>query len=99
MGTATLNVRLPEELKERGLQVLEREGVSVSDLVRDLFGYLEENQELPDFAVDSKRMKKADVERRRAAMESLVGILPSDIDLDKARTERLMRKVRSGVRV
>ena len=99
MGMATLNVRMPEELKDRGMQVLEKEGVSVSDLVRDLFGYLEENQEVPEFVTASKPgMSKADAEQRRAAMRSLIGILPPDVDIEAARHEYLMRKTRPGVR-
>ena len=48
-ATATLNVRLPEDLKDRGAQVLRREGVSVSDAVRGLYEYMEKEQRLPEF--------------------------------------------------
>lgn len=100
-GTATLNVRIPKELKERGMQVLEREGVSVSELVRDVFKYMEAQQELPVFAGPGLRgpsQKEAECERRRAAMRSLIGILPPDVDIDAARHERLMRKTEPGIR-
>jgi len=100
MGMATLNVRMPEELKDRGMQVLKREGLSVSDLMRDIFSYLEENQEVPEFAAASKQgMSEADIAKRRAAMQSLVGILPPDVDVKAARHERLMGKTRPGVRI
>lgn len=100
-ATATLNVRIPKELKERGMRVLEREGVSVSELVRDAFRYMEVQQELPGFASPGLRKlsrREAECERRRAAMRSLIGILPSDVDLDAARHERLMRKTEPGIR-
>lgn len=40
-ATATLNIRLPEELKEHGMQVLARQHISVSEAVRQLFCELE----------------------------------------------------------
>ncbi|MCL2889000.1 MAG: hypothetical protein FWE65_01095 [Eggerthellaceae bacterium] len=99
MATATINVRMPEDLKTRGMQVLEREGVSVTDLVRSLFSHLEQSQELPEFAKGSQRgMSSTDAEQRRAAMRSLIGILPPEAQLEAARHERLMRKTSSGVR-
>ena len=36
-ATATLNIRLPEELKEHGMQVLARQHISVSEAVQQLF--------------------------------------------------------------
>ena len=99
MTTATLNIRMPENLKERGMQVLNKEGVSITDLVKDLFCYLEEQQELPEFALNSKQgMSEAEVEKRRKALQSMIGILPSDIDIEVAKGEYLLHKHRPGVR-
>lgn len=98
-ATATLNIRLPEDLKEHGMQVLEREGVSVSDLVRDLFRELEETQELPEFAQKRREgSKQESIALKRASLRDMVGILPEDASLDVARRERLERKCRPGVR-
>ena len=58
-ATATLNVRLPEDLKDRGAQVLRREGVSVSDAVRGLYEYMEKEQRLPEFINRRTRMPVA----------------------------------------
>lgn len=98
MSTATLNVRLPKELKEHGMQVLEREGVSVSELVRDIFKYLEQNQQLPDCIDGVQEKKRPTAEERRQTLNSIAGILPGDIDADKMRLERLSYKNRPGVR-
>lgn len=66
---ATLNVRLPENLKERGMQVLEREGISVSELIRSLFRELEKTQELPDFARECLG-DQAEAEKKRTKLRA-----------------------------
>lgn len=45
--TGTLNIRLDNDLKEEGLRVLERNGVSVSEAVRKFFAQLAQSQEIP----------------------------------------------------
>lgn len=97
MATATLNVRLPEELKERGMQVLNREGISVSEIVRELFLYMEQNQKVPALLKEQSQSIQNETERRKDALRSLIGILPSD-DVDTFRHERLMKKSEPGVR-
>ena len=90
---ATINVRLPQELKERGGQVLERENISISDLVRELYAYMEKNQEIPEALTP----KREDVfEKRRRLMKESVGVLelPRNYDIKQARTERI--KARYG---
>lgn len=52
-ATATLNIRLPEELKEHGMQVLSRRHISVSEAVRQLFFELERSQTVPDFIAET----------------------------------------------
>ena len=90
--TATLNVRLPEELKKYGGQVLDRNGISVSDAVRSLFEYLQDNQCLPAFL--EKSDEESIYERRRKLARSLVGIVsvPEGFDAREAREERLAEK-------
>lgn len=100
-ATSTLNVRLPEDLKERGMQVLAREGVSISELVRDLFYELEETQELPEFAKSQERaVGQAEIQRKRDLLRSLAGItsVPAGLDAREAYREHLEWKHRPGVR-
>lgn len=100
---ATLNVRLPEDLKERGMQVLDREGVSVSALVRALFRELESTQQLPDF-VHAGEDERSAVVGKRAALREFVRLgraLEDAGDLADPRDayrEHLLHKHRPGVR-
>ena len=82
----TLNVRLPETLKQHGCEVLDRQGVSTSEAVRALFTYLEREQELPSqlFAVASPP-----ADPRRNLMREMVGIIPQGYSLEDARADRL----------
>ena len=102
-AVATLNVRLPEGLKERGMQVLEREGVSVSELIRDLFYELEETQEIPEFA-RTRTDGRGKAEAKRAALRAFVrmgrGFDDSDNSEDPREAYRahLLEKHRPGVR-
>ena len=91
-----LNIRMPAELKARGMQVLEREGVSVSEIVRGLFAEMERSQRVPDFAkrTDADRA----VERKRTLLRSMSGILPERVDLREVRADRLEEKCKPGVR-
>lgn len=86
-ATATLNVRLPEDLKKRGGKVLERNGLSVSDAVRGLYEYLQDNQSLPEFLVHSD--DDSIYECRRRTAHSLVGIVsvPEGFDVRSERIE------------
>ena len=47
-ASATLNVRLPEPLKNHGTQVLEREGLGPSEAIRALYEYMEREQSVPE---------------------------------------------------
>lgn len=91
-ATATLNVRLPEELKRHGGQVLDRNGLSVSDAVRGLYEYMQDNQCLPQFL--QKPDAESVYERRRKLAQSMVGIVsvPQGYDAKQAREERLAEK-------
>ena len=97
-ATATLNIRLPEDLKEHGMQVLARENVSVSDLVRSLFQELEETQTLPEFALRNKRAAEGEIRRKREVLRDMVGVLPAETSPEDARLQRLEYKCRPGVR-
>jgi antitoxin component of RelBE/YafQ-DinJ toxin-antitoxin module len=97
---ATINVRLPRDLKQGGDRVLKKAGVSPSELIRDLYRYMEREQELPEFSAnDRQEAQKDEIERKRRLMRSLVGVLPPDVDFDEMRRARLQRQTRSEVRV
>lgn len=70
-ATATLNIRLPEELKEHGMQVLARQNMSISEVVRQLFCELERSQQLPDFLMQGSASGAA--ESRRKLLRTMVG--------------------------
>ena len=91
-ATATLNVRLPKDLKRHGAQVLDRNGLSVSDAVRGLYEYMQDNQCLPQFL--QKNDEDSVYERRRKLARSMTGIvsLPAGFDAKQAREERIAEK-------
>lgn len=89
---AVLNIRLPKELKKHGNQVLERNGKSVSQVVRDLYEYMESEQDLPAFAQKGQACDKY-AERRELLKGLNLGIdVPENLDLKEARRERIMGK-------
>lgn len=93
MGAATLNVRMPKELKRNGDWVLEREGITVSEAVRQFYRFLETEQAVPDWLAQYNEKSEDAFEKRRKSIDKLVGIvaLPADFDLEVARRERLAR--------
>lgn len=70
-ATATLNIRLPEELKEHGMQVLAKQHISVSEAVRQLFCELESSQQVPDFLADA--YPRDDIRGKRQLLRTMVG--------------------------
>ena len=94
MGTATLNVRMPEELKRNGDRVLARGGLSVSEAVRRLYEEIVREQKIPDWLVgkgteeEGRRM----IEEKRKAIQSMAGIIPADLDLETVKRERVERE-------
>jgi DNA-damage-inducible protein J len=99
MQNATINVRLPQDLKLRGDKVLLRENTSISDVVRAVYGYIAQEQKLPDFLKNPKKDEQQIlVEQKRRLLQSMVGIIPSSIELEQMKDERLARHTLSGVR-
>lgn len=89
---STLNIRLQDSLKTHGNQVLEHEGLSVSEAVRKLYEYLEREQRMPDCLM---RKSEQDIyDQRRAALKQFAGCapLPAGFDANDIRDERLERK-------
>ena len=96
--TATINVRLPQNLKTGGEAVLEREGVSVSDAVRRLYEFLEKQQVIPEcLKTENPGSLQNQIAEKRGLLRNLVGVLPADISLEQIRDERLEKHLRSGV--
>ena len=95
---ATINVRIKSNLKSGGEEVLEREGISVSEAIRRFYSYLETKQSFPEFLRDTdKNDSQKAIEKKRAVLKGLVGVLPHDVSLEKARDRRFERQLRSGV--
>ena len=69
-ATATLNIRLPEELKEHGMQVLARQHISVSEAVRQLFCELERSQQVPEFLADAS--PRDDIQGKRQLLLTIL---------------------------
>ena len=82
------------------MQVLAREGVSVSDFVRDLFAEMEKTQKLPEFASAKKATEQQEIQRKRELLRSMVGIapVPPDYDYREEWLKHLEWKHRPGVR-
>lgn len=101
-ATATLNIRLPEELKEHGTQVLAKRHISVSEAVRQLFCELERSQQVPDFLADAA--PRDDIQGKRKLLRTMVGasrptpdsleppIAPKDHDWHEDWHEHLLEK-------
>ena len=72
-GNVMLNVRIDAGLKSRGAQVLERNGISITEYVRRSFEALVEQQDIPPFMRESaescydKRRQLLKTFARRAA--------------------------------
>ena len=91
---ATINVRMPEKLKRGGSLVLEREHVSPTELIRSLYRFLDENQEIPaclDIARNGEHTKH---EKRRALVRNLPRriAIPDDYDLEADHASRVAEK-------
>ena len=67
----TLNIRIPQTLKQHGCEVLKREGAGISDVVRGLFEYMEKNQKLPEYLMDYAGASR--VKEKREALFDVVG--------------------------
>lgn len=100
MTMATLNVRIPADLKRRGMQVLDREGVSVSDAVRGTFEHIACTQEVPSYLKGEEAKSRNDaIQRKRALLRSMVGVLPNDAAEETSWHDHLTWKNRPGERV
>lgn len=69
MAMTMVSARVPEEQRERAQRVLEREGMTFSDLVRVLVEYVSETGEVPDLRERLDEVRRA--ERLRVLKETL----------------------------
>ena len=93
-SVATINVRMPENLKRNGGKVLERNRVSPTELVRSVYRYMEQNQAIPeclDIAADNQ---KEAVQSRRLLLRRIAGTIDfgGEVDVKQAREERIAAK-------
>ncbi len=77
-ATATLNIRLPEDLKDHGIQVLAKRNISVSEAVRQLFCELERSQQVPDFLEQAGN--GSTVEERRELLQTMISAPRKTLD-------------------
>lgn len=89
---------MPDDLKRNGDRILAREGLSVSEGIRKFYEYLESEQKLPDGIMGDEPSQEKIAAQRLAAAESLIGCLPSDINLEDVRYGRIMHRTRPGIR-
>ena len=93
-ATATINARMPESLKHHGTQVLKRNNVSPTELIRGVYRYMEREQRIPECLQDDIGNPEDVFERRRRivrAMQKPVTI-PDGFDVKRARAERIDHK-------
>ena len=103
---ATLNIRLENDLKESAYKVLEREGISPSDLIRSVFQYISDNQRLPIRTTMSdsenfegtKTVWTAYVKTRKQSLE-ITAILRKNCCLEKKKVDSLFAEIDSFVAI
>ena len=91
---ATINARMPESLKRGGSRVLERDGISPTQLIRSLYSYIAREDRIPECLEEEMAGFQDKYERRRELARSVAGTisLPEDFDVKKARAKRLEEK-------
>lgn len=91
MKMATINVRIPEDMKRAGDMVLARNDVSISEVIRKLYHVLDSEQEIPPWLEDSCEAEENVYAKRRRLVRNIAGIapLPAGYDLGEIKNERL----------
>ena len=79
-AAATINVRLPEGLKQSGSMVLERNGVSPTDLVRSVYSYMDRFQEVPTCLDVAPQNGESIYQQRRSLLRRFDGFVVDDYD-------------------
>lgn len=91
---ATINARLPEPLKRGGTEVLERFGVSPTQLIRSLYAYMDREQRIPECLELAEEDAASQNKRRRTIARSIAGsiTLGAQFDVKQARADRIAGK-------
>lgn len=74
MATAQLNVRIDEDLKAAGDAVLERNGVPVVQVIRDVWSYMAENQRIPQLGRSGVQEESSNDALARSLIENQAGM-------------------------
>lgn len=87
-----VNIRMPQELKATGEEVLHANGISATEAIKSFYELLGRTQEIPKW-VDATDNKKT-IEKRQL-LRKLVGCAPleNNMTLQDLRHERLSKKV------
>lgn len=80
-ATETINVRLPEDLKRQGTQVLKQNGISLSEAIRRMLEYLNQEQMVPEWMLAADASLNS-VQVKRQKLRFLAGSCPVDPDVD-----------------
>ncbi|MCL2632307.1 MAG: type II toxin-antitoxin system RelB/DinJ family antitoxin [Coriobacteriia bacterium] len=97
MQTATINVRINQSLKQQGDAVFERQGITISEIVRALYQYAASEQRLPDFIQGAEEEKAEQRLRRLQLLNEMTGVISDKTTaLADIRWERLQRQIRPG---
>ena len=93
-STATINVRLPEKLKQSGSRVLERNNVSPTEIVRSVYRYMDRNQAIPECLDVAPGATESVYEKRRALLNQFdsATVEPYDISCKVERVQRIEEK-------
>ena len=99
-ATATINIRIEEDLKEQAQNVLKRNGIGTSEAIRRLFQELAKTQELPTCIQDDQIAQSEEVARKRKALREFARIghsfpkrqLPDNWDTKEAWRQHLIEK-------
>ena len=89
-STATINARLPESLKQSGSKVLERNGVSPTDLVRSVYRYMDRFQEVPTCLDVAPQSEESMYQQRRSLLRRFDGFVVDDYD-PRCKADRAFR--------
>ena len=87
-----INIRMTQELKEKGEYVLHSNGVSTTEAIRRFYEQLGRTQEIP---VWLKSKQEDATEKKRKLLRKIAGCAPlkEEVTLQDLRDERLNKKV------
>ena len=92
MSTSMLNIRMPQDLKEAGEEVLHANGISATEAIRSFYTQLAKTQEVPTWIPHSEGNEIAS---KRKLLKQLSGTAPlkEGETLEVLREERLRKEI------